>query len=196
MAPGGRPLDDLLPALGDLARWLETTAFRGVVIGGLAAGLQGRPRITKDIDAAVLASAGDAPALLEELRTFGFEPRVDDPVEFARDTGVLPLAHVSSRVDLDLTLAALPFEVEMVERARSIAVGGAVLRVAAPDDLLVMKALAGRPVDFVDIAGLLDANPDLDLERVRTQLRTFADLLERPAIVDAFEAVLERRPPW
>ncbi|MBM3266738.1 MAG: nucleotidyltransferase [Candidatus Sericytochromatia bacterium] len=193
MAPPGRLLGELLPALGDLARWLSATSYPGAVIGGIAAGLQGRPRVTKDIDATVIATIEDAPAILAELREFGFEPRVDDPVAFAGDTGVLLLVHSDSSVEVDLTLAALPFEIDMVEGARTLVVAGTTLRVAAPEDLLVMKSLARRPVDVVDIEGLLDANPALDLDRVRLQLRSFAEVLEAPEIVADFEAILARR---
>jgi hypothetical protein len=47
-------LASLLAALRDLVAWLQATHVSGVVIGGVAASLLGRPRVTRDVDAVVL----------------------------------------------------------------------------------------------------------------------------------------------
>ena len=48
-------LAPLLVVLRDLVAWLDAEKVPGVVIGGLAASLLGRPRLTRDVDALVLA---------------------------------------------------------------------------------------------------------------------------------------------
>ncbi len=45
------PLVPLLDALRDLAAWLRTAKVPGLVMGGVAVSLLGRPRVTKDVDA-------------------------------------------------------------------------------------------------------------------------------------------------
>lgn len=47
-------LAPLLAALRDLVAWLQAERVPGVVIGGVAASLLGRPRVTRDVDAVVL----------------------------------------------------------------------------------------------------------------------------------------------
>ena len=47
-------LSPLLQALLDLIKWLQERNVRGIIIGGVAASLLGRPRVTRDIDALVL----------------------------------------------------------------------------------------------------------------------------------------------
>ncbi len=44
-------LTPLLAVLRDLAVWLQAGKVSGAVIGGLAASLLGRPRLTRDVDA-------------------------------------------------------------------------------------------------------------------------------------------------
>lgn len=42
-------LAPLLAALRDLVLWFENADIRGAVIGGVAASLLGRPRVTRDV---------------------------------------------------------------------------------------------------------------------------------------------------
>ena len=51
-------LAPLLAALGDLSAWLLAKKVPGAVIGGVAASLLGRPRLTRDVDAMVLLDEG------------------------------------------------------------------------------------------------------------------------------------------
>lgn len=186
-------LGSLADALADVMRWLTDAEIAGVVIGGVAASLLGRPRMTRDIDAIVLGDEMGWEAVLASAQPFGIAPRIDDPLEFARRTRVLLLRHLPSSVDVDVSLGALPFEREVVERASTIDAGGLRVRVPAVEDLVVMKALARRPRDWGDIEGLIDAWPDLDLDRVRQWLREFGSILEMPEIQEDFERLLRQR---
>jgi hypothetical protein len=63
--------------------------------------------------------------------------------------------------------------------------------VATPEDLVILKAIAGRPRDIVDIEGLLAANPTMDRRRVRSVTAMFADLLESPGVLENLDRWLE-----
>ena len=52
------PLSPLLAALRDLVAWLQNEHVPCVIIGGVAASILGRPRMTHDIDALVLLDEG------------------------------------------------------------------------------------------------------------------------------------------
>ncbi|MDI6755362.1 MAG: hypothetical protein QME78_13325 [Thermodesulfobacteriota bacterium] len=45
------PLAPLLSVLLDLVTWFQSRNVRGLVIGGVAVSLLGRPRVTHDVDA-------------------------------------------------------------------------------------------------------------------------------------------------
>jgi len=92
-----------------------------------------------------------------------------------------------------VSLGALPFEREVIERSTMVRVGALRLRLSSAEDLVIMKALARRPKDIADIEGILDVQRDLDLDRIRTYLREFSSLLEMPEIQDDFERLLRRR---
>ncbi len=171
-------------------RWIDGEGLEATIIGGVAAGLQGQPRLTEDVDAVVIGA--DAESLIETGARFGFVPRISDAIEFSRRTHVLLMRHRSG-VELDLSLGALPFEREAIERAERVDVRGLEISIASAEDLIIMKALARRPQDIADIAGMVDSHSDLDLDRIRGWVRQFSAVLEMPEIFDELQNLLKRR---
>lgn len=186
-------LGTLAGALADVSRWMSEESMEGAVIGGVAASLLGRPRLTRDVDALVLGDSVGWERILESAQRYGIAPRIADPLEFARRTRVLLLRHLPSSVDVDVSLGALPFEREVIDRSSILEVGSIHLRLPSVEDLVIMKALARRARDWSDIEGLLDVNAEIDLDRVRTWLREFAAVLDMPEIHEDFEQMLRQR---
>ena len=120
----------------------------------------------------------------------GFVPRISDAAAFARTQRVLLLQHQPTGVTIDLSCGVLPFEDEVIARARTLTVGSLQLKVATPEDLIIMKAIARRPRDIADIEALLNIDSNLDLARVRYWVRQFAEALEMPELLDNLERIL------
>ena len=59
----------LLAPLAALQRLLARFDDRGIVIGGVAASLLGKPRLTADVDAVILLSVDDLPRLIQAARS-------------------------------------------------------------------------------------------------------------------------------
>jgi hypothetical protein len=188
MKKSGKRLSKPLAAL---MRWFSHESFRGAVIGGVAASLRGKPRFTKDIDAVVLDV--DAEHLLKSAAPFGFLPRIADAVEFARSTHVLLLRFQPGNIDIDISLGVLPFEIEVFERSTWIDAGGVRLLVASAEDLVIMKAVARRARDIMDIENIIEVTVDLDVERIRYWVREFSSVLDMPEIHEDLEKMLKRR---
>lgn len=187
-------LAPLLAALRDLVAWLQAEYVPGVVIGGVAASLLGRPRVTRDVDAVVLLDEGRWSKFLATGARFGFTPRLSDTLAFAQKARVLLVRHEPSGIDVDVAFGALPFEEEAIARAIWIDLGGDVrLPLPAPEDLIIMKAVAHRPRDLADIESVLDVHPKLDLRRVRRWVREFSAALEMPDILNDLETILTQR---
>ena len=107
--------------------------------------------------------------------------------------------------DIDVTLGVAPDRladvlgvVERVElrplvertamgRTNAVKVGGAEVRFASVEDLLVHKHVAGRPRDLEDVRGVLARQPGVDLAYVRRWLAEFDAALGLGA-----EAALDR----
>ena len=180
----------MVDALRDLLTWLEEAGAEAVIVGGVACSVLGRPRMTRDIDVLVLVDESDLLALLDRARSHEIEPRRADCLEFATRSRVLLLRHRPTGVELDVILGQLPLERGILERRRSAVVGGLTLPVPTPEDLILLKVLAGRPRDLEDIRGLLHAHPELDLGPVRQAVAELSAALEEPALERRFEELL------
>jgi predicted nucleotidyltransferase len=180
----------LLEPLAALQRVLEHYGNRGVIIGGIAASLLGRPRLTADLDAVILISIDELPGLFVVTRNEGLIPRISDAETFARQHRVLLLQHDSSKINVDLSLGILPFETEMVDRGEIFSVGGIQVRLPTPEDLIILKAIAHRPKDLSDISSIADVHPNIDKERIRFWVQQFGEVLNNPGIWNDIEHLL------
>ncbi len=186
-APG---TPSFLEALRAVLRLLRRMDDQGVIIGGVAASLLGRPRLTADIDAVILLSVDQLSHLLEVAAEEGLMPRIPDAVEFARRHRVLLLQHPESGIPVDISLGILPFEVEMVERRILLNVAGLTIPVPKPEDLIILKAIAHRPVDLADIRAIVENYPTLDRESIRQWVEAFAEILEAPHLWENIRPLL------
>lgn len=160
------------------------------VVGGVAASIHGEPRVTKGVDLVVLADLEDCERLIESAAVHGIEPRTSDAVEFAQTTRVLLLRHGATGVELDFSLGALPFEADLVANSRPTTISGVRFRLARPEDIIIMKALALRPRDVADITAIVEANDDLDLDRVRAIVSEFSAVLEEGDMLSELERIV------
>lgn len=191
--PEPADLTPLLAVLRDLVAWLKAGKVPGMVIGGLAASILGRPRLTRDVDALVLMDEGLWAEFLAAGAGYGFIPRRDDALAFAQETRVLLVRHQESGIDVDIVFGSLLFEKEAVARAIWMELGGVRAPLPLPEDLIIMKAVAHRPQDLADIEAILAAHPKLNLRRVRRWVREFAAALSMPEILTDLKVLLDKR---
>jgi predicted nucleotidyltransferase len=184
-------LKDLSPVLASLSQWLKDQEVSYAIIGGVAIGFVAQPRLTQDVDAVIWIDLDRAEDFLESGKSFGFVARVSDPVEFARKARVLLLRHQQTKIGVDLSCGVLPFEREMLDRSIELNAGSISLKVATPEDLIILKAVAHRQRDLIDIDNLLDVHRNLDLDRIRHWVRQFADVLDSPELNDDLERLLD-----
>jgi len=186
-------LDHLIEALRDLTDLSQREHVPATVIGGVAASLIGRPRMTKDIDLLVQLDEQNWGRFLQAAKRSGFVARINDPLAFAQQSRVLLLRHVASGIDVDLTFGATSFEDEVIRRSSMTNLHGLSVPLPTPEDLIVLKWLAHRDQDVLDVHGILDALPNLNVTAVRTALSKFAEYVEGFDLVAEFDAMLTRR---
>lgn len=190
--PETEPLAPLLDALNDLTNWLEEQNIPGVVIGGVAASLLGRPRVTRDVDALVILDEKQWEDFLKSAGQFNFIPRISDPIEFARQARVFLLKHKPSEIDVDISLGSLSFEKNCINRATRVTAGSITVSIPSPEDLIIMKGVAHRNRDLIDIESVMETHSQLNIEYIRQQLSEFSAVLEMPEILEDFETIRKR----
>ena len=161
-------------------------------IGGLALQRWGEPRFTRDVDLTLLCPLGSEAGSIDRILA-GFGPRIAGAREFALRNRVI-LVQSSSGIPIDVALGALPFEQRCVERASSIDFGdGAILTTCAAEDLVVLKAFAGRARDWADIESILvRQRRTLRWELVLDELRPLLELREASEGIDQLLKLKDR----
>jgi hypothetical protein len=157
--------------------------WRFCFIGGLAVLRWGEPRETVDVDLTLLTRFADERRFISILAG-RFAARIDHVEAFALERRVL-LLRATSGVGLDIALGGLPFEEAAVERATDFAFPIDVrLRTCSAEDLLVLKAFADRPKDWLDIDGILVRQEGrLDWPHIERHLAVLGELKEEPALL-------------
>jgi hypothetical protein len=177
-------------AAWELHEFLVRSGVRYAIIGGVAVQHWGEPRLTADLDVTVSVPP-DQPEAFVRTIVERFSPRHPDPTAFARQTRVVPV-RASNGCPVDISLAVPGYEDELMRRAVDCELEpGRIVRFASAEDLIIHKAVAGRPQDLTDIAGIVYRQRDrLDVAYARRWLRDFASALDMPEILDRFEQ------PW
>jgi hypothetical protein len=182
-----------MATLQALQRVIDHFENQGIIIGGVAVSLLGKPRFTADAVAVILISIGELGHLVSSAEKEGFVPRIPNYEELARTNRILLLRHQQTGITCDISLGALPFENEAVNRSQLVHVGGLHLRLPSVEDLIIFKAVAHRPKDLMDIQTLVEMHPDLDRTRIERWVRQFAELLEEPELWTDVAAILQVR---
>jgi predicted nucleotidyltransferase len=146
---------------GEAIAALDAAGVKFVLVGGLALIAHGLDISTKDIDIAYSRDGANLLALASALRPF--KPRlrgVPDDLPFVFDERTLKntanMTLVTSIGDLDVlghVSGVQDFE-GLWERAVTLTLYGFPVKVAALDDLIVMKKAANRPKDQVHLLSL------------------------------------------
>lgn len=153
-------------------------------IGGLALQRWGEPRVTKDIDLTVLTGFGDEEPYIERFLQH-FEARIPNAYQFALQNRVL-LLKSSQNIGIDLALGGLDFEILAIQRSSLHEFLPEIhLRTCSAEDLIVYKAFANRPRDWIDIEGIvIRQQGNLDWQYIDEQLTPLVMLKEQPEILD------------
>ena len=90
---------------------------------------------------------------------------------------------------MDIALAGLPFEELVVARSSLVAFPTEIqLRTCSAEDLVVMKAFAARPKDWIDVEGIIVRQTGrLDWTYIRQQLQPLAHLKDAPEVLSELE---------
>jgi hypothetical protein len=178
---------ELLGALaGVLSRW-----GRWYVFGAQAVIAYGVPRLSADVDVTIELDPDNPEHFARDMDSAGFVLRVADP-DFVRRTRVMPFVHVATGMPLDIVLAGSGLEQEFLDRARDVNLGGAIVPLLDPEDLVIAKVLAGRPKDIEDARGLWQLHgPRLNAQRIRDVLRQLEEALVQGDLVASFDAIAD-----
>jgi hypothetical protein len=188
--PVRSPVADLL---SDLSRAFAALNMPWYLFGAQAAIVYGVARLTADVDVTARAPAiGPASVWVGKIEQHGFTRRFTDPA-FIEHSRVIPLVHQQTGLPVDIVLAGPGLEDEFLSRAVAHTIDEVTVPVVEVSDLVILKALAGRPKDIEDLVTLLHVQRHaIDEARVREVLGMLEQALGQSDLLPVFDAVLRR----
>lgn len=168
-------MNALLAAAAEIQSFLRRTRERFCFIGGIALQRWGEPRFTRDVDLTLLCPYGSEAQAAGRLLA-GFAPRIPDAHTFALEHRVV-LLRSKAGVPIDVALGGIPFEERCVERASEFNFGEVGLLTCSAEDLVVLKAFAGRERDWADVESVvIRQSRSLDWSLVFEELAPLAEV--------------------
>jgi len=190
-ASNGAAMQNLVRSVADLQHRLEEAGIPSAVIGGLAVGAWGEPRLTRDADLKVLARRDERSRVLHLLADF--TPLHADPDEAFRRHGVAFFQDPAG-TRIDVMLAETSFDETVIGRAHLIELQpGLAVRLCSAEDLIIYKAVSLRTRDRLDIEGIVRRQGDrLDDRYVEDWLRQFEQALDDSTLVAEYRRLRDR----
>lgn len=143
-------------------------------IGGVAVQVWGQPRLTQDIDLTIFTNLKNEPEYIAAFLT-RYSPKFSDAAQFALTNRVLPM-FTKGGIGIDVTLGGLSDISEALARSSyQPFVGDFNLRICSPDDLVIMKTVAARPRDWIDVESVIIRQNSLDWDYIFVTLQGLSD---------------------
>lgn len=160
---------DLIAEAASIQEFLEEKGWDFFFIGGVAVQVWGQPRLTQDIDLTVFTNLINEPAYIDALLAC-YSPKFSDADQFALTNRVLPM-FTHGGIGIDVTLGGLSDISEALFRSSYQSfVGGHNLRICSADDLVIMKTVAARPRDWIDVESVIIRQNNLDWDYILSTL--------------------------
>lgn len=186
-------MSELERTLFEITSLLDRSGYEYAVMGGLAVRVHSIPRPTHDIDLTISIERIELSHFFESLEHLGHTIPETYLNGWVDEVAGMPLVKVrtyiapTAGVDIDVFLCETAFQKSYLNRRIEVTVNGRNLWVVTPEDLVLLKLLASRPRDLIDVADILFTQGQLD----QTYLRNWATEL---GISDRLKQALTDNP--
>jgi hypothetical protein len=141
----------------DFLAALETHGVEYMLVGGIALGIYGHVRYTKDLDVWFRGTEANAEKLIAALRSFGFHDLTAAPSAFCKPRAMLVLGKAPNAIELINFADGVNFEA-CYPRRIIVPLGGIHVAVIGLNDLRINKQSVGRLQDLADLEHLQEAD--------------------------------------
>jgi hypothetical protein len=180
----------LVDAYKKIVKFLNSSEYNYIVIGGIAASTIGEPRITADVDVDIVINNENVPHFLNKAIKAGFKVPVKKCIESARQMGVFQISFGDYHIDF--IIASTDLEEQACKRRKAIQLHGVKAFFPSPEDLILMKIIPGREKDLLDAKGVIIRNEGkLDIQYLKNWAMKLCDEAEDMRIWQTLEKLLK-----
>ena len=160
-------MNGLSRAVQDLAQLFEHLGVPYALMGGLAVRVYGIPRPTYDVDFTVAAERSRLAEFYEGVRALGYtlpEHYASGRVDRVAGMPVVKVRlYLEDRgIDVDLFLAESAYQKDVLARRVRHEFEGRSICFVTPEDLILLKLVANRPRDILDVRDVIFTQGQLD----------------------------------
>lgn len=162
-------MSDIVQTLKELAGIMEQLGLTYAVIGGVAVRAYAIPRPTYDIDFNLAIPRERLPELFSAVEKHGYTVPENYHTGWVDTVAKMPLVKVrcylqGRGVDVDIFLAENAFQQEILKRRQLVETPDGSVWLASPEDIVLLKLLASRGRDTMDVSDILFTQGELDRE--------------------------------
>lgn len=153
-------LDNLSHFLFEVVDLFESESIDYALIGGFAVSLIADERFTRDIDFTITFKPHQFNKFKNKLDESEYEI---DFIDFNSSDQYPDFMRLKiNNILVDLLIAQIDFQEEIISRAIEFKLLNKNIKVASPEDMIIMKLLADRPRDREDILSIINHHKNLD----------------------------------
>ena len=183
-------MDEMIVALDQALRLQKITY---VVIGGIAASLHGRPRMTMDSDIVIVLEEIRVPEFIRTMKQQGFSVTVSsEPKMIARLQRGQPVKlRFGKHFSVDIRIASFSLDIKAIERAKHFHIFNVKLPIVSPEDLIVYKIARFDAIDQLDIQMILVRHSSkLDSRYMKSAATVLSEETDKKEIMENLFTVL------
>lgn len=179
-------LDDVYKKL---VSFLNKEGFEYIIIGGVAAGILGEPRLTGDVDVDIVLDKDNIGGLLKKIKKAGFDINEQKCIKKAKQLGVFQISYGDFHIDF--IIASTDLEKEAIRRKKVIKFYGLKAFFPTPEDFILLKVVPGRSQDIGDIEKVVIRHKDrLDTKYILKWAQKLSDEAENMRIYNEAERLI------
>jgi predicted nucleotidyltransferase len=169
---------------------LNRRKYKYLIIGGIAAGTLGEPRVTGDVDVDIVLAEEDVVHFLDKAERDGFKVSKKKCINTAKQTGTFQINY--GVFHIDFIISSTDFEKEAFERRKIIKLYGIKAFFPTPEDLILLKIIPGRKQDLLDADKVVLRHKEkLDINYLRSWARKLCDEAEDMRIWNELNRLLK-----
>ena len=125
-----------------------------LLIGGLAAGVLGEPRMTRDIDLILFIPKSSIPNFLKKLKNNDFDFNMTVTQNDLKLKGAFRISY--EELWVDFIVSSTDFENSAFKRKIKVKLLGKIVNIPSPEDLILLKLIPGRERDILDVKSIIE----------------------------------------
>ena len=170
--------------------FLNREKYKYLIIGGIAAGTLGEPRVTGDVDVDIILDQQDVPAFLDKAKKIGFKVSKKKCLRTVQQTGTFQINYGDFHIDF--IIASTDLESQAFDRRKTIGLYGIKAFFPTPEDLILFKIVPGRKQDLLDAEKVILRHKErLDIGYLKTWARKLSDQAEDMRICNELKRLLK-----